>query len=248
MIHTVDFIANHLKSDALPLVPCEAVCAFTGKPLFEGVAKKHLLSSNFTDFEYLRYVSDYVSKEAYLCMKPVRVEGLEKPIELRNYSFIVTETSIKVLSQSDFLPLLLNPPAPPFVLCVSFDVQVKTNDKGILQASVTMPTKKHASFKTQINYGRDDYVIHTGRELIEVSRAKAEEIYNLIRGWYTYKDDKKKETWFSKADILAGCSNYNRIQAYGINRYYEENERLGRCRGTGLLKLITFATLQEDEA
>lgn len=86
-MNAINFIAKHLDPVWVtdPVHNVDTVCAFTGQPIKQGVRKKDAIGSLFTDHAYLRYPSDYISIDAYLCIKSV-IETEKGANALRNYS------------------------------------------------------------------------------------------------------------------------------------------------------------------
>lgn len=70
-MHPNQLIGKHLDTQFLKskIHKTESICAFTGESIKEGVLLKDLLSSNFTDTEYIKFKSDYTSVDVALCMQ-----------------------------------------------------------------------------------------------------------------------------------------------------------------------------------
>ena len=114
------------------------MCAFTGEAIEAGYPLKALLSGNFTDQAYFRFPSNYASVAAALCLSDV-VPSKSRPdymVGIKLASSLVTASALRWLDRADWLAVLLTPPAPPFVLCLTY------------------ANKKHMSYKARVNYDR----------------------------------------------------------------------------------------------
>lgn len=199
------------------------VCLFTGKPISEGVHRKHLISERFTDTEYLRYPSNYISIDVALCISKV-IRSDKGYNCLRNYSYLATEKELRILQREEILPILLAPPDPPFCLAVTFS------------------NKKHTSFKTIPAYDRNRYVLTTDKGNVFIDVQKVKSVLNTVGKWYTVipgkEDNSLQPTYFTKEEILFGSRNFKRIQDYGEDQYVIENGIIEKYRKTLFLTLI----------
>ena len=220
-------IAQHLDSSLLigktEPTPKGTICSFTGKEINIGVKNKLLIKKTFTDHTYLRYKSEYSSVYAALCISPV-IQGQKSLNALRNYSFICTKKEIRLLSREDILPLIENPPNEPFLFCVTYS------------------HKKHLSCKSVINIDNSKYVIVTDLGNVHIDMNAVNNILPIIKKWYSVLPDKKdtnlKPTFFTKKEILQGCNLNKKIKAYGISKFFKEDDILKKYRNTSLLKLL----------
>lgn len=251
-MQSIEFIAQHLNKNNLSksVHKCNTVCAFTGNKITEGVKLKDITGGTFTDYEYVRYDSDFVSVVAALCISQailndthsytdrehieidetaVKIETKEykkhkrKINSLRNYSFICTSDELKLLSRDDFIQYILNPPRPPFIIGYSFN------------------NKKHISYKSVISYSTDEFFVCTdslGNVKFEAEKVK--EIYPIIQNWYTKNNEihKVNESYFNKTEILSGSENYGKIKTYGFAQYAKENAIIEKYRNTSFLTTI----------
>lgn len=204
--------------------PCEAVCAFTGVPITEGVLLDELLSDVFTDYEYLRYPSKFASVGAACCIAEV-LPAEKKLNSLRNYSFFATASEFRYLQRDSALALLLNMPATPFVV------------------GITYSNKKHLSYKSRTQTNPAHYIVTTDVGDVLFDLSKAVRILSLCQPWYSVSLQNAAKadqpTNFTKAEILTGqVANYGKIVAYGVERFASENAELQQFRNTPLLDLI----------
>lgn len=220
------------------LKPCQTICAFTGAPITKGVPLKDLISSNFTDHQYLKYNSDFAGESAVKCMVPVfkKSKEVEKNGEtitkefwnsLRTYSFYANNEELQLLNKEQLLPILLSPPTPPFVLCISYI------------------NKKHLSYKAVLNESTDSFIVRTDNEEVKIDPAQLKELSDIMKRWYSVIPEKaglaNPPTWFTKSDIWTGKPRHNNIMAYGLEKFFAENEILDNYRQTSLFRLVHFS-------
>lgn len=220
-----EFLAKHLKY-SFETVECGEVCKMCGKGIRKGVLQKDIIKSTFTDYQYLRYDSRYLCPECCALIGRITL-GDNGLTWLRNFSFIATEDSFRVLKREKLLSTLINPPDPPFVLCITYS------------------NKKHISFKSRIQLSNKVYSVFTDKGEVEIAPHNITELLKILISWYTVLPDKQntkqQPTWLTKGEILNGGKNYKNINAYGLGRYQEENLFIEQYRETSLLKLLTFA-------
>ena len=226
------FIATNLPE---PLeipgkIEMETTCAMCGDKVSEAYKKKSVLSSVWTDFEYIRYPSDYICTNCTLCIKPC-IKTEKRPNALRSYSYIVSEKGLQILKREALLQYIIEPPNPPFAFCVTYS------------------NKKHTSFKAVVNASRERFTVRTDVDSVEICRDEALDFLKLAQPWYTVIPGKEgnaqQPTYFSKGDIMNGCTNMKRIMDYGVDKYQKETQKIEKYRGTGFIKLTTFMLNKE---
>jgi hypothetical protein len=222
-----NIIAQHIPNSALNIrvydlqkeTDSHTLCAFTGKPIQFACLKKDVIGANFTDHAFLRYPSAYVDVDIAKLILPT-IQGNS----LRNYSFYANQTELRLLKREDILPLL-DCLETPFILGVTFS------------------NKKHIGFKTTPQYNSDKFRIYTDIGKCEFDRQKHTPILEVMKRWYTIIAGKAhteaQPTYFTKANILGETlPNANQIQAYGEERYFEENTIIEPIRNTLILKVL----------
>lgn len=230
MNNVINFVGKHLLAEyknnlAIPIHEnIESFCCFSGQPLTIGVKRKNLIKKTFTDHDYIKYNSDYASLEMTAMMTAIIPKWNEEKqktnmTKLLNYSFVCYEDKLKLLSRAEILNEVLNPESVPFVF------------------SVTYSYKKYTSFKAEINHSKEQFTIETdlGRVAININQIKA--LLPIIQAWYTVKPE-KKDTFFTKAEILNSSQNFNRIKEYGPEKFFKEDKILSLYRDTAFLKLL----------
>jgi CRISPR type IV-associated protein Csf1 len=221
-IPVTEFIGRHL-----PLPKMESMddfkCAMCGQNRSEGV--RNAISKTFTDYEYLKSNSGILCRYCAACIG--RIQTQKGDTFFRNFSFLCTETELRILKSDDIMPILIEPPEGLYVLCVSFS------------------NKKHIAFKARVNFCKDRFIVSTDKGNIYIDKREFMKIYPICQAWYTIVPGKEKAamppTWFTKDDILHGCTNAKRISDYGIVKYAMENNRLEFFRRSMMLKLIVHA-------
>jgi hypothetical protein len=224
-MRTINFIAQHLNRKNLQknIIECEAVCAFTGDKISEGVKLKDITGGTFTDYEFVKYESEFVSINTALCISQSIANEKGKLNSLRNYSFVCTNDELKLLSRDDFMRNVLNPPEPPFIIAYSFN------------------NKKHISYKSVISYSESEFFVCTDTlGNVKFEAEKVEKIYTIIQSWYTKNNTihKTNESYFNKTEILNSTNNYNKIKEYGFERFEKENSIIEKERNTAFLTIM----------
>ena len=225
-------ISSHIDIAKLEEVEdVDTICLFTGQRIAKGIHRKTVIKTTFTDLEFLKFKSEYVSLDVASTMANI-LPGKTRPVSLRNYSFIATEKELRLLRNSEILPHLTSPPDPPFYFCISFN------------------NKKHLAFKATPNFDRERFLITTDFGDCLVEKSDVDAILPVIRKWYTVipekADTKAEPTYFTKDEILKGSKNYKRIESYPGN-YFQEDQFIRKYRGTMLLKILVHALIKTTD-
>ena len=214
MISNTYLIGKHLQlpTGAFPIKSC-ALCGITNVP---GFKKREVISSSFMDYDLLG-AGEYICQYCAACLG----KGQPRSEWMRLTSFIASESQLLRLKREEIWQYIFKPPLPPFVF------------------GVTYSHKKHISFKAPINLSCESYQIQTDEGSVKICPERIRALTEIIQKWYSIcRDTKTEPTWFTKSDILYGCSNYKRIEEYGIMPYLEENQEIEPYRHTALLKLL----------
>lgn len=236
-MHITTFLAQNIRIDdsTLPLVECNSICAFSGECITRGVKTSLAIKDTFTDRAYLRYESEYISREAYICMNPVAFgdkvrKGSKTGLpqwQMRSYSYLATESAFRTLPREEWMQWILHPPEPPFAL------------------SFTESGQKHRSFKTAINYDREHYTVRMDTLDVDVNMLTVGILQPVMQAWYSIIPEKRNTaaapTYFTKDEIRHGTQNHSRIATYGLERYFRENDYLAQHRTTPLFHLLLEA-------
>ena len=216
-------------SDFIEVV--STVCAITGDTITQGVHIKYVFSETFTNRDFIKYNSTYVSVPVYLSLGLVCKGQKERNIGIRMKNFICTDDTFLFLPRDQLRQTFSSLPVDPFLLSITFD------------------NKKHTIFNSEINLDRDNFIVGTDEGAIRVNKSLFEDLYAIAQKWYSVPRSKVKikdpPTFFSKKDILYGVNSFDKIMEYGLDDYVRENETLKVHRGTKLLKLVVFMLNKE---
>lgn len=207
-----------------PIVECNSRCAFTGEKIKEGVLKSKIISKTFTDFDCIKFKSDYVSVGIALLLSNVIKTEKGTFNSLRNYSFKTNTKGFDILNRANILDFLLSKKSTPFQICITFS------------------NKKHIAYKSKKQVSSNFFTITSdiGDIIFDVSKTK--EILPVIQRWYSVvKDNKSKQqpTNFTKSEILGeNIPIFKKIQAYGASKYFKENNIIEKYRNTLYFKLL----------
>ena len=193
-------------------------CGICGAKNVPGYKISKIVSSSFMDWDVIQ--GDEVCQYCAVCLG----KDIPRSKRLCHTSFWANDSQLKRLGREEIWDFLFSPPAPPFVFCATYSY------------------KKHIFFKAPVNYDRNYFTIQTDKGAVDIVPAQISGLCGIIQNWYTVcKDTKTQPTWFTKDDILTGCTNYKKIEAYGAARYLEEDKVLAQYRNTGLLQLLVYA-------
>ncbi len=220
MITNTYLIGKHLvkieKQDEIE------ICAMCGASNIPGYPIKDVIKATFMDNELLN------NRSKHLCIYCAACIGKDVPMSswVRAHSFFATKKKLQFLKREDLWNNIFSPPETPFVF------------------GVTYSHKKHISFKTEVNFSKKKFMIKTENESVIVIKKELNSsgVLTAMKNWYTICNDKKIEpTWFTKNDILTGCTNFSKIEKYGRNKYLLENKVIKPYRQTALLKLLAHS-------
>jgi hypothetical protein len=232
-----ELIASHLHKDQIGIEPENLEgknlhCAFSGIALKEGYPLKKILSGNFSDIDSIKFAGGYMSVEMASLLKQCLPNPEGGYTELRKYSFIATPSELVLLRAENLIDYLLkSDKETPFVFCV-----------GSLQSS---KAQKHTSFKAQLNYSNDIFTVSTEVGQVTVEIAKINQVLPIVQAWYTVtpatRGKASEMTFFTKEELKNGCQNLQKIEAYGAEKYLQENSVLEKVRGGLWFELLVKA-------
>jgi hypothetical protein len=224
----MNLISKHLDRSNLKLKvhQVDSICAFTGEKIIEGILMKDLIKKTFTDHELIKFNSDYASIDIALLIEEV-IKSEKGFNSLRNYSFYADELKLELLKRKNILELLLDIPNKPF------------------QIGITFSNKKHIAYKAPINFDTENYQVVTDLGVVNFDKNKAIKIIEIVQKWYTVLPEKKETTalptYFTKEQIKGlSIPNHKQIEAYGLQKYFKEFQKLDKFRGTSLFNLIIY--------
>ncbi len=138
---------------------------------------------------------------------------------LRNYSILATEEGLRHPGRAEIKGLLLEPPEPPFVLCIAVSGQ------------------KWLHFRAEIAYSRDGYPVQYEETRVTVDRTTLGPLLDSVEQLYTV---------FTKAEILSGSYGQNRIRVFGLKRFQELEAMAALVRGSRLFDLAVFVAQKKE--
>lgn len=255
-----NLIANHLNQNNLKLkiYKINSICAFSGKNISEGVLLKDLIKKTFTDYEYVKFNSEYVSIDITLLieeiipiseksnqfpteemtkdMKEIGIKSVEIISDIKSKRRFNSIRNYSFFANLDILILLKRDEILKLLL------NIPSSSTGF-QVGITYSHKKHIAYKAPINFDTENYQVITDLGIVNFEKQKAIKIIKIAQKWYTVLPEKinteAKPTFFTK-DQIKGFSlpNYNQIKNYGIVKYMNENKELEKYRKTLLFNLI----------
>jgi len=195
-------------------------CAVCGAKDVPGYNINDVIGPSFMDWDAVN------QKASGVCIYCAACLGKDMPRTewLRFTSFLATKDYLLRLKRDDLWDHLLLPPDPPFVF------------------GVTYTHKKHVCFKAPVNYSQEIFFVQTEDVAIKIVPSQIQKLCKALQNWYTIcKKTKAEPTWFTKQDILSGCQNFKKIEAYGMKKYFKEDKIIKPFRRTALLTLLTYA-------
>jgi len=219
LITNTYLIGKHLNPDIKRSVI--SLCGLCGMKEVPGYKMSEVIGSSFMDWDLIDQSASEICVYCSACFG----KDIPRAEWLRFTNFIATEKELVKFGREQIWEYLFDPPIPPFIF------------------GVTYSYKKHISFRSPINYSREIYKVQTDEgNAVDIVLSEINEVSQIIQKWYTVcKETKEAPTWFTKRDILRGCSNYKRIEEYGVSEYLEENKLIEILRGTSLLRLLVYA-------
>ena len=215
--------ATHIIGKHLNSIQGDTIkrCCMCGAENLQGLPRKQVLSSSFMDWEYIQD-GDGVCVYCAACFGI----GQKRSEYLRYTNFLATPSRLLRFKRDGIWEHLINPPTEePFIF------------------GVTYSYKKHITFKASVNQPKARPVfIQTENNRVSFTPRKSEDLIHVLQNWYTIcRDTGQAPTYFTKADILAGCTNYKKIEIYGIDDYLREDALIAPHRRTALLELLVYA-------
>ena len=139
---------------------------------------------------------------------------------LRNYSILATWNEMRHPSRAEVREVLLNPPEPPFVLCVA--------DSG----------QRWLHIRSKITY-RDGPMIVRFEDLeVRITPLEFARLLEPIERLYQV---------FTKDEIASGTFKSHKIQEFGIAEWERLWSQIARHRASGAFKLALFVAQRKEE-
>ena len=177
----------------------------------KGLPTKKAIKPTFTDHPCARgYGSSSICPGCAFCLTAR---------ELRNYSILATTDRLSHPSRAEWREILINPPEPPFVMCLAVSGQ------------------KHLSFKAPVNLERGHYAVLLEEREIFVTPGRIEQAIEAVEALYAY---------FSKAEIETGRYSQHKIKQCGISRWGQLEAAIENWRGRPLFDLAVFVAQKRE--
>lgn len=177
-----------------------------------GLPVKKAIKDTFTDRDKARYAaSDSICPGCAFCLSFM---------SLRNYSVLATENELRHPGRAEIRGILLEPPEPPFVLCIAVSGQ------------------KWLHFRAQVSYSHDNFPAQYEETQVFVNRSALARLLELVEQLYAV---------FTKAEILSGQYGQNRIRQFGLAEFQHIENELAPQRGSRLFDLAVFVAQKPPE-
>ena len=187
-------------------------CWLCGCETGTGHPKKKIIKPTFTDHDLATIPwSDVVCEH---CAWALSYR------ELRNYSILATGDGLYHPSRPQIREVILNPPEPPFLLCVAESGQRWLHFK----AYVNLTNKGFAVRMDNLN-------AIVSPKLFKRALDPVEELYQT----------------FTKAEIESGNYQSHRIREFGLDRWEQLEKVVAPTRKSSLFQLVLFVAQREEK-
>lgn len=177
-----------------------------------GIKKKDIIKDTFTDHSYAKCPeSDYVCSACVWCLSHR---------ELRNYSIYATSKGLYHPSKEQTAEIILNPPAPPWYLCIAVSGQ------------------KWLHFKGKVNLNNTRFTVLLEELPIIIEPESYKKIFEVSEKLYNAGFTKEE---IEKLDFPA-----HKIQKYGILELEEDIKILLPYKGSRMMKLAVYLARKFD--
>lgn len=143
--------------------------------------------------------------------------------ELRNYGIFATETKLIHPDTGQYVDIILRNKETPFVLCIPTSGQ------------------KWLHIKAEVNYETEKMAVNLEEQTILFNRSEFSYLFQELDG--LYNSDFK----FTKDEIEKLEFNSSKILEYGLCNYEKMMGKLGKYKGTSLMKLCVYLLKKKGE-
>ena len=183
-----------------------------GKTGGKGKPVKQAILPTFTDQDKARFpLSTVICPGCAFCLS-FR--------QMRNYSIVAMKDRLIHPDRPTLRNYILEPPNPPFVICVAVSGQ------------------KHVHIKSAMSYSQSEFFVQMEDIRVTVNATKFADILATTEQLYTV---------FSKEEMLTGRYNQNRIKQFGLSDFQKLEQKLAMQRGRRQFELAIFVAQKPDE-
>lgn len=159
-MNTTELISKNIFLDIKDTEKRDTQCCICSKKIKIGVKNKKVLSEKFTNYEYMKFKSDYICIDCAKCIKDER---------LRKNNFIASEKELILFKQNELKKYI-------------FELEKYTTTPFVF--AITRSFKKHNSFKCNLNYDYKCFYIQEEdkKYLFDVEKMKT--LYKILENAY----------------------------------------------------------------
>lgn len=197
MIELLDPVEHEKRTE------CNCHCYLCGEFTEYGIPKKKLLPSTFNDHDKAKEInSDYVCDACsfMILTNPNRRQAI------RWFNYVASDKLV-ICNRKQLRDVLLNPPEPPFVICI------------------TISQKKHLLWYLKTSYSRENFFVTMETETIQVNKSLIKEMIYFVENLYNKgitKDQILNNTIpYGKLSIDEWKIAYEKIKEYKLHRQFE---------------------------
>lgn len=190
----------------------DAICWLCGGETDgKGLPTKKAIKPTFTDHPHARAQwSNSICPDCAFCLSAR---------ELRNYSTLATAERLSHPTRAEWREILINPPAPPFIMCLAVSGQ------------------KHLTFKAPVNLDRERFTVLLEERPVYVNPDRLAQCIEAVEALYSY---------FSKDEILTGRYGQHKIKECGLAKWEQLEARVEDWRGRPLFDLAVFVAQKRE--
>lgn len=201
-------LANNKTAEYTPLEygNLSGTCWLCGAETTQGIPKKKAIKPTFTDADCAKSpLNDLVCEHCNWALSWRT---------LRNYSILATQEGLQHPTRPELREILLNPPEPPFLLCIATSGQ------------------KWLYFKAKVSFRRQNYPVMLEEVPVTVNTELLAKVLKPVETLYG--------SGFSKAEILSGEYKPVNINKFGMRRWEDAENQITKYRGTRMFELAVF--------
>lgn len=161
-MNATKILSKNLNIDVCQIKTIKTMCSLCGDIVNEGVKIKDAVSSNFTNFEYFKYKTDYICINCAKCLKDDK---------LRKNNFLADKEKIIYFKQNEIENYIFN---------------IKKYVKKPFIFAITRSFKKHNSFKCNLNYNYEEFYIQEEDKKYLFNIKEMKELYKTLNEAYLH--------------------------------------------------------------